>query len=63
MAVGILVFSLIGVASSLLRDAVIAFFVASALAGEQVYRLAVFRRRPAGSALGILVRPFVRKLL
>jgi hypothetical protein len=63
MAVGILVFSIIGIASSLVRHAFVAFLVACALAGEQVYRLAVMRRRPAGSVLGFLVRPFVRKLL
>ena len=63
IAVGILVFSLIGVASSLARDALVAFLVACALAGEQVYRLAVMRRRPVGSVFGILVRPFVRKFL
>jgi hypothetical protein len=63
IAAGILVFSLIGVASSLMRNASIAFLVACALAGEQLYRLAVIRRRPVGSALGFLVRPFVRKFL
>jgi hypothetical protein len=63
IAVGILVFCLIGVASSLVRDAFVAFLVACALAGEQIYRLAVMRRRPVGSVFGILVRPFVRKLL
>jgi hypothetical protein len=63
IAAGILVFSIIGIASSLVRDAFVSFLIACALAGEQIYRLAVLRRRPVGSVFGILVRPFVRKLL
>jgi len=59
----ILVFTLIGVITSMQRGAVISLVVAAALAAEQIYRLAVLRRRPAGSVLGILARPFVRKLL
>lgn len=30
---------------------------------EQIYRLLVLRRAPAGSFLGIAARPFLRKLL
>ena len=63
IAAGILVFSIIGIASSLARDAFASFVIACALAGEQIYRLTVMRRRPVGSVFGILVRPFVRKLL
>jgi hypothetical protein len=63
IAAGILVFSIIGIANSLARGAFVSFLVACALAGEQIYRLAVMRRRPVGSVFGILVRPFVRKLL
>lgn len=63
IAVAILVFSVIGIASSLYREAFVSFLVAVALACEQVYRLAVLRRRPVGSVFGLLVRPFVRKLL
>lgn len=59
----ILVFALIGVASSLYRGAVISLLVALAIGAEQIYRLAVLRHRPAGSVLGIVARPFVRKLL
>jgi hypothetical protein len=59
----ILVVALVGVASSLYRNAHISLLVAAALAGEQIYRLAVMRRGPVGSVFGILVRPFVRKLL
>jgi hypothetical protein len=33
------------------------------LAIEQIYRIVSFRRGPAGSILGVLVRPFVRKFL
>jgi hypothetical protein len=63
IAVAILVGALIGIASSLIRGAFVSFLVAVALACEQVYRLAVLRRGPVGSVFGLLVRPFVRKLL
>ena len=59
----ILVFALIGVATSLNRHAVISLVIALAISVEQIYRLAVLRHRPAGSFLGIVARPFVRKLL
>jgi hypothetical protein len=59
----ILFFALFGVATSVQRGAVISFIVAAAIAAEQVYRLVVLRRGPAGSILGIAARPFVRKLL
>lgn len=55
----ILIGSLIGVATS--RNFTV--FVAGALAVEQIYRILSFRRGPAGSVLGFLVRPFVRKFL
>ncbi|MEK6375185.1 MAG: hypothetical protein AABO58_21130 [Acidobacteriota bacterium] len=63
IAIATLVAAVIGIASSLHRDAFVAFLVAVALAGEQVVRLMVLRRGPVGSVLGLLVRPFVRKLL
>jgi hypothetical protein len=59
----ILVFALIGVATSVQRGAVISYILASAVAAEQIYRLLLLRRGPAGSFLGIAARPFVRKLL
>jgi hypothetical protein len=59
----ILVFALIGIATSLHRHARISLLVALAIGIEQIYRLAVLRQRPAGSFLGIVARPFVRKLL
>jgi hypothetical protein len=59
----ILFFAAIGVATSLHRGAVISLIAASIVAAEQLYRLAILRRRPAGSILGIAARPFVRKLL
>lgn len=59
----ILVFSLIGVATSVQRGAVLSFLLAAVIAAEQIYRLVVLRRRPAGSILGIAARPFVRKFL
>jgi hypothetical protein len=63
VAAGIFIFSVIGIVSSMARSSLLPFLVACALAAEQLYRLAVMGRRPVGSALGILVRPFVRKFL
>ena len=59
----ILVFALIGVATSVHRGAVLSYILASAVAAEQIYRLLVLRRGPAGSFLGIAARPFVRRFL
>jgi hypothetical protein len=59
----ILVFGLIGVASSIYRVAVISFIASSVISAEQIYRLLLLRRQPVGSFLGIVARPFVRKLL
>ena len=59
----LLVGSAIGVASSYSSGARVSLIVALALAIEQVYRIVSFRRGPAGSILGVLVRPFVRKYL
>jgi hypothetical protein len=63
IAAVILVFASLGIATSLHSGAVISLLVATVLAGEQLYRLTVLGRRPVGSMLGILARPFVRKLL
>ncbi|HEV7427485.1 MAG TPA: hypothetical protein VGQ46_14060 [Thermoanaerobaculia bacterium] len=63
IAILILFFAAIGIATSLHRGAVISLIAASAIAAEQLYRLAILRRRPAGSILGIAARPFVRNLL
>jgi hypothetical protein len=63
IAILILFFAAIGVATSIHRGTVISFIVASIIAAEQVYRLSILRSRPAGSILGIAARPFVRKLL
>jgi hypothetical protein len=64
----ILFFSILGVVTSwmALRESPMAAFsllVAAGLAVEQVVRLQSFRSGPAGSVLGFLVRPFVRRLL
>src|SRR5207245_122509 len=63
VASGILVFSAIGVWSSVHSRAIISLFVAGYLAAEQVMRLAAFPRGPAPSILRFLVRPLVRKFL
>jgi hypothetical protein len=63
IAVLILFFALIGVATSIYRGAVMSFIAASAIASEQIYRLLLLRRQPVGSILGIVARLFVRKLL
>jgi len=59
----LLVVFLIGVVSSLMREAFFSFITALILAVEQIIRLFALRRGPTGSMLGFLVRPFVRKLL
>lgn len=59
----LLVGSAVGVASSYSSGARVSLVLATALAIEQVYRIVSFRRGPAGSILGVLVRPFVRKYL
>jgi len=63
IAMLILFFAAIGVATSLHRGAAISLIAASVIAAEQLYRLVILRHRPAGSILGIAARPFVRKLL
>ena len=59
----ILVFALIGVASSIHQGKPIPMMVAAALSVEQIWRLISFRTHPMGSVLGFVVRPFVRRLL
>ncbi len=59
----LLVFSIAGVVSSISTGAILAGLVAAALAAEQIARLAAFRRGPAPSILGWLVRPLTRKVL
>jgi len=44
-------------------SALVSLVVAAGIGIEQVVRLSAFRRGPAGSILGALVRPFARKLL
>jgi hypothetical protein len=63
IAAVILVFASLGIATSIHNRAIVSLLIAIVLAGEQLYRLAILGRRPAGSVLGILARPFVRKLL
>lgn len=59
----ILIFSILGVASSISTGAVLAGLLAAALATEQIVRFLAFTRGPAPSVLGWVARPFVRKLL
>jgi hypothetical protein len=66
----LLVFSIAGVVSSLVTlskgasvSALTSLILAMIIAGEQVLRIPAMRRGPAGSILGVLVRPFARKLL
>jgi hypothetical protein len=63
IAMLILFFAAIGVATSLHRGAMLSLIIAAVIGAEQLYRLLVLRSRPAGSILGIAARPFVRKLL
>lgn len=55
--------SLVKVADSGSVSALISLLIAGALAIEQLIRLSAFKRGPAGSFLGVLVRPFMRSLL
>lgn len=66
----ILICSALGAVSSLLKlpeggglSALVSLIVAGALAIEQVRRLGAFKRGPAGSVLGVFVRPFLRRFL
>lgn len=63
IALIILIASIAGVVSSISTHAILAGLIAALLAGEQMVRLLAFRRGPAPSILGWVVRPFVRKLL
>jgi hypothetical protein len=63
IAAVILIFASLGIATSIHNRAIVSLLLATLLAGEQLFRLAILGRRPAGSVLGILARPFVRKLL
>lgn len=66
----ILTFTSFGVVSSLVKvadsgsvSALASLLLAGVLAAEQVYRLTILKRGPAGSFLGVFARPFVRRLL
>jgi hypothetical protein len=59
----ILVGSLCGIATSVSSGAVLSGISATVLAIEQVVRIVAFRRGPAPSILGWVVRPFVRKVV
>jgi hypothetical protein len=70
VAAVILTFGVLGVVNSisLLIDGArlspaVSLLVAGGLAAEQIVRLMQLRERPAGSVLGVLVRPLARKLL
>jgi hypothetical protein len=55
--------SFVKVADSGSISALTSLVVAGGLAVEQVYRLTILKRGPAGSFLGVFARPFVRRLL
>ena len=66
----ILVCSTFGAVSSFVKlsegggfSAFVSLVVAALLAIEQVSRLTTFKHRPAGSCLGVFVRPFLRRFL
>ena len=66
----ILVFALLGAATEFnaLRhtgrtSALISMLTAGYLGSEQIYRLTILGTRPVGSAIGYLVRPFLRRFL
>jgi len=69
VAWGFLVFAIAGVISSVHTlqtkpgvGAFLSLVCAGLIAIEQILRLSAFKRGPAGSVLGVLVRPFTKKL-
>lgn len=58
----VLIFSLAGVYTSLRNGSIFSLLCAGAIAVEQLMRLAAFSRGPAGSVLGVLARPLMKKL-
>jgi hypothetical protein len=63
VAAAIFVFAGLGAVTAAKEGHVAGAVVASAVAAEQIYRFTEFRLHPAGSVLGFLARPLVRKLL
>lgn len=62
VALLILVFTVLGVATAVHRGQVVPGVLAGALALEQIMRLIAFRRGPAASVLRFLARPFLHRL-
>jgi hypothetical protein len=70
LAWSILAVTLLGAVSSIMKlqdgrgaSAFLSLIVAGGLALEQILRLFALQRGPAGSVLGVFVRPFMRKML
>ena len=63
VAAFVLTFAILGLITAYANRQLIAGLVALFVAGEQLVRLGTFRRGPAASVLGFLVRPLLRKLL
>jgi hypothetical protein len=58
----ILMFALAGAYTSLRSGSIFSLLCAGAIAVEQLMRLAAFGRGPAGSVLGVLARPLLKRL-
>jgi hypothetical protein len=58
----LLIFALAGVYTSLRSGSIFSLLCAGAIAVEQLMRLAAFGRGPAGSVLGVLARPLLKRL-
>ncbi|HYS52392.1 MAG TPA: hypothetical protein VER58_01345 [Thermoanaerobaculia bacterium] len=63
VAIVILIFAVIGAVASYRSGKVVPAIVAALIAVEQIARMIAFQRGPTGSVFGLVVRPFVRKLL
>jgi hypothetical protein len=63
VAIVILIFATIGIFSSYRGANWIALGLAALIAIEQIARMIALRRGPAGSVFGLVLRPFMRKLL
>lgn len=63
VATVVLLFAILGAITSYVNRSLVSGLAALFVAGEQIARLGAFRRGPAPSVLGFLVRPLLRKLL
>jgi len=59
----LMIFAILGIVTSIMNGAIVSLIAATAVALEQLFRFIAFRRGPASSVLGWVVRPLMRGLL